>query len=76
MLSHLGVLAMKVGNLVKWLPSANENSPGWREENKDMVGLVYERVRNGNIRLYEDWFWVLFGEKKAKVFRKDLEVIN
>lgn len=67
---------IKVGTLVKWTSAANKNTPGWREENKDIVGLVYERVRDGNIRLYEDWFWVLFGEQKAKVFRKDLEVIN
>ncbi len=67
---------IQVGNLVKWISAANKNTPGWREENKDMVGLVYERVRDGNIRLYEDWFWVLFGEQKAKVFRKDLEVLS
>ena len=67
---------IQVGNLVKLISAAGKNTPGWREENKDMVGLVYERVRDGNIRLYEDWFWVLFGEQKAKVFKKDLEVIN
>ena len=67
---------IQVGNLVKWISVADENTPGWREENRDMVGLVYERVRDGNIRLYEDWFWVLFGEQKMRVFRKDLEVIN
>lgn len=67
---------IQVGNLVKWVSAANKNTPGWREENKDMVGLVYERVRDGNIRLYEDWFWVLFGEQKMRVFRKDLEVIR
>ena len=59
-----------------WVSSADKNTPGWREENRDMVGLVFERVRNGNIRLYEDWFWVLFGEQKFRVFRKDLEVIK
>ena len=67
---------IQVGNLVKWISAANKNTPGWREENRDMVGLVFERVRDGNIRLYEDWFWVLFGDQKYKVFRKDLEVIN
>tara|TARA_A200000159_G_scaffold164436_1_gene194063 strand:- start:5740 stop:5946 length:207 start_codon:yes stop_codon:yes gene_type:complete len=67
---------IQVGNLVKWISAANKNTPGWREENKDMVGLVYERVRDGNIRLYEDWFWVLFGEQKMRVFKKDLEVLN
>ena len=67
---------IQVGNLVKWISAANKNTPGWREENRDMVGLVFERVRDGNIRLYEDWFWVLFGDQKHKVFRKDLEVIN
>ena len=67
---------IQVGNLVKWISAADENTPGWREENKNVVGLVYERVRDGNIRLYEDWFWVLFGEQKMRVFRKDLEVIN
>ncbi len=66
---------IQVGNLVKWISAADKNTPGWREENKDMVGLVYERVRDGNIRLYEDWFWVLFGEQKMRVFRKDLEVV-
>ena len=64
---------IQVGNLVKWIPSADKNTPGWREENKDMVGLVFERVRDGNIRLYEDWFWVMFGENKCRVFRKDIE---
>lgn len=67
---------IQVGNLVKWISAANKNTPGWREENRDMVGLVFERVRDGNIRLYEDWFWVLFGDQKYKVFRKDLEVIS
>jgi len=43
---------IQVGNLVKWISAADKNTPGWREENKDMVGLVYERVRDGNIRLY------------------------
>ena len=64
---------IQVGNLVKWISAANKNTPGWREENKDMIGLVFERVRNGNIRLYEDWFWVMFGENKCRVFRKDIE---
>ena len=67
---------IEVGTLVMWVSSADKNTPGWREENRDMVGLVFERVRNGNIRLYEDWFWVLFGEQKFRVFRKDLEVIK
>ena len=67
---------IQVGNLVKWISAANKNTPGWREENRDMVGLVFERVRDGNIRLHEDWFWVLFGDQKYKVFRKDLEVIS
>lgn len=67
---------IEVGNLVRWVTTANSSTPGWREENKDMVGVVFERVRTGNIRLYEDWFWVLFGEQKARVYRKDLEVIN
>jgi hypothetical protein len=67
---------IEVGTLVRWVQSADKNTPGWREENRDMVGLVFERVRNGNIRLYEDWFWVLFGEQKFRVFRKDLDVIK
>lgn len=67
---------IKVGALVRWISAADKNTPGWREENKNMVGLVYERVRDGNIRLYEDWFWVSFGEQKARVFRKDLEVVK
>jgi len=67
---------IEVGTLVRWVSSADRNTPGWREENRDMVGLVFERVRDGNIRLYEDWFWVLFGENKCRVFRKDLEVIK
>jgi hypothetical protein len=67
---------IEVGTLVRWVQSADKNTPGWREENRDMVGLVFERVRDGNIRLYEDWFWVLFGEQKFRVFRKDLEEVK
>ena len=61
---------MNVGDLVRLIPAADENTPAWRANRK--AGLVVESfVLAGNL-----WHLVRFGDICERVFHKDLELIN
>lgn len=71
---------MKPGDLVKWIDSADENSPGWAEDTAGSLGIVIEGCetlgysRTGE--LSKHWFWVQFPKVRRRVFYKDFEVIS
>lgn len=70
---------MKPGDLVKWIDSADENSPGWAEDTKDSLGIVVkpcEMSGYGRSGPSSDWFWVQFPRARRRVFRKDFEVLS
>lgn len=60
---------IKVGSLVR--RRVNETGQKY-----DELGVVVANVTLGNIRFYEDWFWVLFGGRKYRMFRGDLEEVK
>ena len=60
---------IKVGSTVKRRVS---DVPQKNEE----LGIVIANVTVGNIRLYEDWFWVLFGDRKYRMFKEELEEVE
>lgn len=62
---------LRVGDLVKFIAAANENTPGfWKAGRK--AGLVVERfLLAGKL-----WYLVRFGDDIVRVFHKDLELIH
>ena len=45
-------------------------------QKNEELGIVIANVTVGNIRLYEDWFWVLFGDRKYRMFKEELEEVE
>ena len=74
MFNHLGFLAMKTGNLVKWVEGADENSPGWAEDTAGTLGIVIQGCetlgygRTGE--LSNQWFWFSFRRLEEGSFIK------
>lgn len=70
---------MRAGNLVKWVDSADENSPGWGEDTTGSLGIVIEACETGYGmpgELSKQWFWVQFPKVRRRVFYKDFEVLS
>ena len=61
---------MRVGDLVRFISAADENTPAWRANRKS--GLVMESC---GVAGYQ-WYVVRFGGICERVFHKDLELIN
>ena len=62
---------MKSGDMVKFIDSANENTPGWGP-NLD-IGLVV--MSTGDKFGPQHWYYVLFDKEVTRVFHKDIELI-
>jgi hypothetical protein len=68
----IGKGSWKIGDLVRFIPPANENTPGWSEKIKDRVGIVLDYHSNDR----HDWVWVTFAGEEVRVYHEDLEKIG
>jgi hypothetical protein len=68
----IGKGSWKVGDLVRFIPPANENTPGWSEKIKDRVGIVLDYHSNDR----HDWIWVNFTGEEVRVYHDDLEKVS
>jgi len=70
--TDIGKGSWKVGDLVRFTPPANENTPGWSEKTKDRVGIVFDYHSNDR----QDWIWVNFTGEEVRVYHDDLEKVS
>jgi|APSaa5957512535_1039671.scaffolds.fasta_scaffold18620_3 hypothetical protein len=68
----IGKGSWKIGDLVRFIPPANENTPGWSEKIKDRVGIVLDYHSNDR----QDWIWVNFTGEEVYVYHDDLEKVG
>ena len=68
----IGKGSWKIGDLVRFIPPANENTPGWSEKIKDRVGIVLDYHSNDR----QDWIWVNFTGEEVYVYHDVLEKVG
>jgi hypothetical protein len=62
----------RIGDLVRFIPSANEYTPGYSEGFKNKVGIVFDFYSPER----KDWCCVLFAGEEVRVYHEDLEKIG
>ena len=68
----IGKGSRKIGDLVRFIPSANENTPGYSSKTKNKVGIVFAFHSTDR----HDWIWVNFTGEEVSVYHDDLEKIG
>ena len=67
----IGKGSWKVGDLVRFISSANEYTPGY-SVGKNRVGVVFGYHSTDR----HDWIWVNFTGEEVRVYHDDLEKVN
>ncbi len=68
---EIGKGSWKVGDLVRFIPPANENTPGY-SIGKNKVGIVFAFHSPDR----QDWVWVTFAGEEVRVYHEDLEKVS
>ena len=69
---EIGKGSWKVGDLVRFIPPANENTPGYSSRTKNRVGVVFAFHSPDR----QDWVWVNFTGEEVRVYHDDLEKVS
>ena len=69
---EIGKGSWKIGDLVRFIPSADENTPGWSSSAKCKVGVVFAFHSPDR----QDWVWVTFAGEEVRVYHDDLEKVS
>lgn len=62
----------RIGDLVRFIPSANEYTPGWSSSTRCKVGIVFAFHSPDR----HDWVWVTFAGEEVRVYHEDLEKVG